>query len=86
MNLCKSIKGAHRDATDASEPKAVNVCRALAAYALTAILIIARSPTALSAGVGLRFKLDKKNHINYRVDLGFGREGRTLSIRVGEAF
>ncbi|HYJ48079.1 MAG TPA: BamA/TamA family outer membrane protein [Pyrinomonadaceae bacterium] len=38
------------------------------------------------AGVGLRFKLDKKNHINYRIDLGFGREGRTVSIGVGEAF
>ena len=37
-------------------------------------------------GVGLRFKLDKKNHINYRIDLGFGRAGRTLSIGVGEAF
>ena len=39
-----------------------------------------------SAGAGLRFKLDKKNHINYRIDLAFGREGRTLSIGVGEAF
>jgi outer membrane protein assembly factor BamA len=39
-----------------------------------------------AGGVGLRFNLDKKNHINYRVDLGFGREGRTVSIGVGEAF
>ncbi len=38
------------------------------------------------AGAGLRFTLDKKNHINYRVDYAFGREGRTLSIGVGEAF
>jgi hypothetical protein len=38
------------------------------------------------AGVGLRFNLDKKNHINYRIDLGFGREGHTVSIGVGEAF
>jgi len=38
------------------------------------------------AGVGLRFKLDKKTHINYRIDLAFGREGRTLSIGIGEAF
>jgi len=38
------------------------------------------------AGVGLRFKLDKKNHVNYRIDLGFGREGHTLSIGIGEAF
>jgi len=46
-----------------------------------------RSDQLLPAGgVGLRFNLDKKNHINYRVDLGFGREGRTVSIGVGEAF
>ena len=37
-------------------------------------------------GAGLRFNLDKKNHINYRIDLAFGREGHTLSIGVGEAF
>jgi hypothetical protein len=39
-----------------------------------------------AGGVGLRFNLDKKNHINYRIDVAFGREGRTLSIGVGEAF
>jgi len=39
-----------------------------------------------AAGAGLRFKLEKKNHINYRIDVGWGREGRTLSIGVGEAF
>jgi Omp85 superfamily domain len=39
-----------------------------------------------AAGVGLRFKLDKKNHINYRIDFAFGREGRTISIGIGEAF
>ncbi len=38
------------------------------------------------AGAGLRFKLDKKNHINYRIDFAYGREGHTLSIGVGEAF
>src|SRR5215211_5222593 len=38
------------------------------------------------AGAGLRFTLDKKNHINYRIDYAFGRGGRTLSIGVGEAF
>jgi hypothetical protein len=37
-------------------------------------------------GVGLRFKLDKKNHINYRVDFAVGRDGYTISIGVGEAF
>ncbi len=39
-----------------------------------------------AAGAGLRFKLDKKNHINYRIDLAVGREGHTLSIGIGEAF
>ena len=46
-----------------------------------------RSDELLPAvGAGLRFTLDKKNHINYRIDLGVGRAGRTLSIGVGEAF
>lgn len=39
-----------------------------------------------AAGAGLRFKLDKKNHINYRIDFAVGRAGRTLSIGIGEAF
>lgn len=39
-----------------------------------------------AAGVGFRFKLDKTNHINYRIDLGFGRGGHTLSLSVSEAF
>jgi hypothetical protein len=39
-----------------------------------------------AAGVGLRFKLDKANHINYRIDLGFGRAGHTLTFSVTEAF
>lgn len=39
-----------------------------------------------AAGAGFRFKLDKKNHINYRVDWAIGRAGHTLIIGVGEAF
>jgi hypothetical protein len=39
-----------------------------------------------AAGVGLRFTLEKKNHINYRIDWGVGRAGHTLVIGVGEAF
>jgi hypothetical protein len=39
-----------------------------------------------AVGAGLRFKLDKKNHINYRIDFAIGREGHTLSIGIGEAF
>ena len=39
-----------------------------------------------AAGVGVRFTLEKQNHINYRVDWGVGRAGHTLIIGVGEAF
>ena len=39
-----------------------------------------------AAGAGLRFTLDKKNKVNYRVDWAIGREGSTLVIGVGEAF
>ena len=39
-----------------------------------------------AAGAGLRFKLDKTNHINYRIDFAVGREGHTISIGLGEAF
>jgi Omp85 superfamily domain len=39
-----------------------------------------------AAGAGLRFTLDKKNHINYRIDWAVGRSGHTLVIGVGEAF
>jgi Omp85 superfamily domain len=39
-----------------------------------------------AAGAGLRFTLDKKNRINYRIDFGVGRGGHTLSIGIGEAF
>jgi len=46
-----------------------------------------RSDQLLPAvGAGLRFNLDKKNHINYRIDWAVGRAGHTLSIGVGEAF
>jgi Omp85 superfamily domain len=37
-------------------------------------------------GGGVRFRLTKKHPINFRVDYGFGKTGRTLSIGVGEAF
>jgi len=40
----------------------------------------------LAAGTGLRFNLDKKNHINYRIEFAVGREGPTVSMGVGEAF
>lgn len=39
-----------------------------------------------AGGAGLRFTLDKKNHINYRVDWAIGRAGSTLTIGIGEAF
>ncbi len=39
-----------------------------------------------AGGAGLRFRLDKKNKINYRIDWGYGRAGSTLSMSVSEAF
>ena len=39
-----------------------------------------------AGGAGLRFKLDKTNHITYRIDWGYGRAGCTLSMSVTEAF
>jgi len=34
----------------------------------------------------LRFTIEKKNHINYRIDWAVGRAGHTLIIGVSEAF
>ncbi len=39
-----------------------------------------------SGGGGLRFRLTKKDHINFRIDYGIGRVGHTVNIGVGEAF
>jgi hypothetical protein len=39
-----------------------------------------------SGGGGIRFRLTKKNPINFRIDYGFGKHGGSLSIGVGEAF
>ena len=39
-----------------------------------------------AGGGGLRFRLLKKYPINFRVDLGFGKDGHTLSVGVLEAF
>ena len=39
-----------------------------------------------AAGAGLRFTLDKKDHINYRIDWAKGRAGHTLTIGIAEAF
>jgi hypothetical protein len=39
-----------------------------------------------AAGAGLRFTIEKKNHVNYRIDWAVGRAGHTLTIGVGEAF
>ena len=37
-------------------------------------------------GAGVRFRLLKKQPINFRVDYGFGKVGRTLTIGILEAF
>jgi hypothetical protein len=39
-----------------------------------------------SAGGGLRFELSKKYHVNLRADLGYGKDGHTFGLGVGEAF
>lgn len=39
-----------------------------------------------SAGGGLRFDLSKKYHVNLRADIGFGKDGHTFGLGVGEAF
>jgi Omp85 superfamily domain len=40
----------------------------------------------LPSGGGLRFQLDKKNHVNLRADLAQGRNGHTFGLTIGEAF
>jgi hypothetical protein len=39
-----------------------------------------------SGGVGLRFQLDKKNHVSLRADFAQGRDGHTFGLAIGEAF
>ena len=39
-----------------------------------------------SAGIGLRFELSKKYHVNLRADIAQGRDGHTFSMGIGEVF
>lgn len=39
-----------------------------------------------AGGAGIRFKLTKKNPINFRIDYGYGKTGGTFIVGVGEAF
>ncbi len=39
-----------------------------------------------SGGVGLRFELSKKYHVNLRADIAEGKDGHTFGMGVGEAF
>ena len=39
-----------------------------------------------SIGVGLRVLLEKKYHVNLRIDIAEGKDGHTMSMGVGEAF
>jgi outer membrane translocation and assembly module TamA len=43
-------------------------------------------PTLPSTGIGLRFTLEKQNHVNFRIDLGWGRDEAVVYLGVGEAF
>ncbi len=43
--------------------------------------------TALpSLGLGLRFTLEEKNHVNFRIDVAWGRDDAVVYLGVGEAF
>ena len=39
-----------------------------------------------SAGGGLRFEMSKKYHVNLRADIGYGKDGHTFGLGIGEAF
>jgi hypothetical protein len=39
-----------------------------------------------AGGGGIRFRLTKKDHVNFRIDYGIGKVGHTLSMGIGEAF
>jgi hypothetical protein len=39
-----------------------------------------------AAGLGLRFRLTKKTHVNFRADYAVGRDGHTVTVGIGEAF
>jgi hypothetical protein len=39
-----------------------------------------------AGGGGIRFRLTKKDHVNFRVDYGIGKVGHTFSMGIGEAF
>jgi len=47
---------------------------------------IALSDMLPAGGAGIRFRLTKRNPINFRIDYGIGKNGGALSIGVGEAF
>ncbi len=39
-----------------------------------------------AGGAGMRFNLSKQYHVNLRADVGFGKNGHTFAIGIGEAF
>ncbi|MGD1847409.1 MAG: hypothetical protein ACFB10_18630, partial [Salibacteraceae bacterium] len=39
-----------------------------------------------TAGGGLRFLLDRKRHINIRLDAGFGKNTKGFYLNIAEAF
>jgi outer membrane protein assembly factor BamA len=47
---------------------------------------VAYSDLLPGGGGGLRFRLTKQNHINFRIDYAVGKVGHTLSMGLGEAF
>ena len=54
---------------------------------------VSRDPASMSLdnllpslGAGLRIRLTKKNPVNYRIDVGVGRNEAIVYLSVGEAF
>ena len=39
-----------------------------------------------SGGFGVRYMIAPKNKVNFRVDVGWGKDGHAIYLGVGEAF
>lgn len=45
-----------------------------------------KSPIRFAAGAGLRFRIDRKEKLNLRLDAAFGRNSEAIYFTIGEAF
>jgi hypothetical protein len=46
----------------------------------------AYAPIRSTAGAGLRFRIDRKEKLNLRLDLALGKNSQAIYFTVGEAF